>query len=114
MHGESDGRSRREPLAVRSTVAQAEKGLLCATLLTKLPAWMKKLVTTVQAPIVLHSAHGSRRKIESEKSNLPSLLPSRATVGLKSALALRHTDGARMGVGACIGTSQPWCRPGGT
>ena len=94
-------------------MTQPENGLRSATLLTKLLA-LVKLAATVQAPTVRHSAHGSRRKIESEKSNLPSLLPSRATVGLKSALALRHTDGARMGVGACIGTSQPWCRPGGT
>ena len=86
-------------------MTQPEDGLRIATLLTELLA-LAMLAAMVRAPTVRHSAHGARREAESEKNNLPTRPLSRATRGQWSALALRHTDGARMGVGASNGTSQ--------
>ena len=92
-------------MAAWSTVTQPEDGLRSATLLTELLA-LAMLAATVRAPTVRLSAHGAWREAESEKNNLPTRPLSRATRGQWSALALRHTDGARMGVGASNGTSQ--------
>ena len=103
--GKSSGRVARESLATWSTVAQTKNGLRSATLLTELLA-LVMLVATVRAPNVRHGAHGAWREAESEKNDLPTRPLSRATRGQWSALALRHTDGARMGVGASNGTSQ--------
>ena len=103
--GKSSGRVGRESLATWSTVTQPESGLRCATLLIALLASVM-LVATVRAPNVRHGAQGAWREAKSEKDNLPIRPLSRATWGQWSALALRHTDGARVGVGASSGTSQ--------
>ena len=104
-----DGPMERESLALWSIVAQPEKGLRSAALLTELLA-LAMLAATVRAPNVRQGAHGAWRETESKTNDLPTRPLSRATGGQWSALALRHNDGARMGAGASNGTSQSWCR----